>query len=74
MATSEGTVEITVGKTSYVLNAGDSACFKSELRHGYRTVGTKPARAIVINTPLTFQGEEHRRKPGRDVRAFRSSC
>jgi transcriptional regulator with XRE-family HTH domain len=50
----EGTIELTVDKTTYVLNAGDSCSFRSELPHGLRNPGPNPARVIVINTPPTF--------------------
>lgn len=50
----EGAIELTVGETTYVVNEGDSAHFRSELPHGYRNPGPKPARVIVINTPPTF--------------------
>jgi len=50
----EGTLEITVGATKYVAHAGDSVHFRSEIPHGYRNPGPKPARVIVINTPPTF--------------------
>jgi len=50
----EGTLEITVGTTKYVANAGDSVHFRSEFPHGYHNPGPKPARVIVINTPPTF--------------------
>ncbi len=50
----EGVIELTVGEATYVVKAGDSAHFRSELSHGYRNPGPKAARVIVINTPPTF--------------------
>lgn len=50
----EGTLEITVGTTTYVAHEGDSVHFSSELPHGYHNVSLKPARVLVINTPPTF--------------------
>lgn len=50
----EGTLEITVGETTYVASEGDSVHFRSDLPHGYHNPGPKPARVIVINTPPTF--------------------
>ena len=50
----EGTLEITVGETTYVASEGDSVHFRSDLPHGYHNSGPEPARVIVINTPPTF--------------------
>jgi transcriptional regulator with XRE-family HTH domain len=50
----EGEIELTVDRHRYRVKAGDSFHFRSELPHGYRNVGAKPARVIWINTPPTF--------------------
>lgn len=50
----EGALELTVGDQAYALSEGDSFVFRSEAPHGYRNVGTVPARVIFINTPPTF--------------------
>lgn len=50
----EGEIELTVDGRTYRATAGDSFHFRSELPHGYRNVGSKPARVIWINTPPTF--------------------
>ena len=50
----EGEIELTVDGRRYRAKEGDSFHFRSELPHGYRNVGTKPARIIWINTPPTF--------------------
>jgi transcriptional regulator with XRE-family HTH domain len=50
----DGEIELTVDGRRYRAAAGDSFHFRSELPHGYRNVGAKPARVIWINTPPTF--------------------
>lgn len=50
----EGKVELTVDGKRYVLEAGDSFCFRSEHAHGYRNLGRGRARILFINTPPTF--------------------
>jgi transcriptional regulator with XRE-family HTH domain len=50
----EGEIELTVDGRKYRARKGDSFHFRSELPHGYRNVGTMPARIIWINTPPTF--------------------
>ncbi len=50
----EGQVELTVGRKRYRAKQGDLFHFRSELPHGYRNVGSKPARILWINTPPTF--------------------
>ena len=50
----EGEIELTVDGRTYWVTQGDSFHFRSELPHGYRNVGSKPARVIWINTPPTF--------------------
>jgi transcriptional regulator with XRE-family HTH domain len=50
----EGQVELTVGRKRFRIKQGDSFHFRSELPHGYRNIGSKPARILWINTPPTF--------------------
>jgi mannose-6-phosphate isomerase-like protein (cupin superfamily) len=50
----EGKIELTVDGRTYRAKEGDSFHFRSELPHGYRNVGSKPARVVWINTPPTF--------------------
>lgn len=50
----DGEIELTVDGRRFRAKAGDSFHFRSELPHGYRNVGAKPARVIWINTPPTF--------------------
>jgi transcriptional regulator with XRE-family HTH domain len=50
----EGQVELTVGGKRFRVKQGDSFHFRSELPHGYRNIGSKPARILWINTPPTF--------------------
>jgi transcriptional regulator with XRE-family HTH domain len=49
-----GDVELTIGDKSYRLRAGDTFCFRSEVQHGYRNVGSGEARLFWVNTPPTF--------------------
>jgi transcriptional regulator with XRE-family HTH domain len=50
----DGEIELSVDGRRYRLKSGDSFHFRSELPHGYRNAGPKPARVIWINTPPTF--------------------
>ena len=50
----EGQLEFFVGGETYLVEAGDSLCFRSELPHGYRNVGAAAARLILVNTPPSF--------------------
>jgi quercetin dioxygenase-like cupin family protein/DNA-binding XRE family transcriptional regulator len=50
----EGEIELTINDRRFRVKTGDSFHFRSELPHGYRNVGAKPARVIWINTPPTF--------------------
>jgi transcriptional regulator with XRE-family HTH domain len=50
----EGQVELTIGDAKYLLNAGDSICYRSEIPHGYKNASNEPAKFIVVNTPPTF--------------------
>ncbi|AOE83207.1 cupin domain-containing protein [Pseudomonas sp. TCU-HL1] len=50
----EGCLELTLGETTYLLEAGDSFHFPSNLPHGYRNPGKAVARILWVNTPATF--------------------
>lgn len=50
----EGKVELTLGEERYLLEAGDSFTFSSQVPHGYRNVGKAVARIVWVNTPATF--------------------
>ena len=49
-----GEIELYVGDEAYQLAAGDTFCFRSEIRHGYRNRGKTEARVLFVNTPPTF--------------------
>lgn len=49
-----GRLELTVGNTTFALEAGDSFHFRSDLPHSYRNPGASSARVVWINTPPTF--------------------
>jgi transcriptional regulator with XRE-family HTH domain len=49
-----GNIELTVDDRVFQLHPGDTFVFRSELPHGYRNVGTGPARIFWVNTPPTF--------------------
>jgi transcriptional regulator with XRE-family HTH domain len=50
----EGQVEFMVGDEHFLLNAGDSICYRSEQPHGYRNGGGGHAKLIIVNTPPSF--------------------
>lgn len=50
----EGSLELTLGETTYTLNAGDSFHFPSNVPHGYRNGTDSVVRILWINTPATF--------------------
>lgn len=50
----EGRLELTLGDERYVIQAGDSFTFASQLPYGYRNVGNTIARILWVNTPATF--------------------
>lgn len=50
----DGEVEIAIGEKIHRLGPHDSIFFPSELPHGYRNPGDRPARILWINTPPTF--------------------
>lgn len=50
----EGRLELTLARERYLIEAGDSFTFSSQLPHGYRNVGETVARILWVNTPATF--------------------
>jgi transcriptional regulator with XRE-family HTH domain len=50
----QGSFELTVGDTLYLLGDGDSFCFRSHLPHSYSNPGKMETRVLWINTPPTF--------------------
>ena len=49
-----GTIEFTIRKKVYVLNAGDSIHFKSRIPHSWRNIGKEPVTMITVVTPPPF--------------------
>lgn len=47
----DGSVELTIETTTYLLSAGDSFFFKNHLTSRYRNVGDQLARIVWVNTP-----------------------
>src|SRR6201991_5240458 len=50
----EGQVEFIVGDERFLLETGDSICYRSEKTHGYKNRGDGHARLIIVNTPPSF--------------------
>ena len=50
----EGSLFLTIDDMSYLLEAGDSFVFRSELTHSFTNNGSTVARVLWINTPPTF--------------------
>jgi transcriptional regulator with XRE-family HTH domain len=50
----EGSVELQLGDERYLLHAGDSFNFASDVPHGYRNGGEVVAKILWINTPATY--------------------
>ncbi len=50
----EGSLCLRVEDASYLLEAGDSFVFRSELTHSFVNNGNTPARVLWLNTPPTF--------------------
>ena len=50
----EGQLELTIASETYLLSAGDSFHFPSDLPHAYGNPGNVPMRAVWINTPPSF--------------------
>ena len=44
----EGTMELTIGSKSLILNEGDSIYFDATHPHGMRTLNEKPVRFLAI--------------------------
>ncbi|MDR1909722.1 MAG: XRE family transcriptional regulator [Spirochaetaceae bacterium] len=53
----EGRAELTVGKRSYTLGAGDSVSFKSDSPHTLSNPGRKTLRMVWVITPPRWDGE-----------------
>ena len=49
-----GSLELMVADETFVLNAGDSFFFRSDLPHSYRNRGTEIVTVVWVNTPPTF--------------------
>lgn len=47
----EGSIELTIEETPYLLTAGDSFSYKNHLTSSYRNPGATTARMLWINTP-----------------------
>jgi quercetin dioxygenase-like cupin family protein len=50
----EGQFELRVGDETYLLSAGSTFYFSSEVPHAYRNPGQTVTRVFWINTPPTF--------------------
>lgn len=50
----EGKIELTVGDRTWILGAGDSYYFDSNLPHRFRNLGDGPARIISAITPPSY--------------------
>jgi transcriptional regulator with XRE-family HTH domain len=50
----EGSLSLTIEDTSYLLEAGDSFVFHSELPHTFVNKGETSTRVLWLNTPPTF--------------------
>lgn len=50
----EGQLELHLADEIYLLEAGDSFCFHSDTRHGYRNPGQTITRVLWANSPPTF--------------------
>ena len=50
----EGCIELILGAECFLLRAGDSFTFSSQVPHGYRNPGAETARIVWVNTPATF--------------------
>jgi transcriptional regulator with XRE-family HTH domain len=50
----EGSVELTLGDSRYLLHRGDAFTFSSDIPHGYRNPGSTIARIFWVNTPATY--------------------
>jgi transcriptional regulator with XRE-family HTH domain len=50
----EGQFELVVGDEVYLLNAGDSFVFRSEIPHSYRNPGKTWTKVVWVSTPPSF--------------------
>jgi mannose-6-phosphate isomerase-like protein (cupin superfamily) len=48
----EGTIEFVIGDESFVMNPGDCVHFDCEKPHMGRNIGKKPARLLMVVTPV----------------------
>lgn len=48
----KGQMEVSVDKSTYILNEGDSINFSSRLPHAWRNLGDEKLEVIWINTPI----------------------
>lgn len=48
----EGTIEFQIGKDTFVMQPGDCAHFNSETPHMGRSIGDRPARLLMVVTPV----------------------
>jgi len=51
LSVQRGKLELSIGTTAYVLDAGDSIYFDASLPHSYRRTSQKPCSAIVVTVP-----------------------
>lgn len=61
-----GKFELTVGHEVFLLGAGDSFNFRSEIDHSFRNPGAVPARILWVSTPSRGAGIEGRRLARRE--------
>ena len=47
-------IELIVDGKTFLLGAGDTFVFKSDLPHHYRNIGDERASIFWVNTPATF--------------------
>lgn len=50
----KGQMEVSVDKSTYLLNEGDSINFSSKLPHAWRNIGEEQLEVIWVNTPPSF--------------------
>lgn len=66
----DGQLELAVGHETFLLGAGDSFSFRSEIAHRYRNPGKKSTRVVWVSTPgrrsdnpASFTNRNQNRKP-----------
>jgi transcriptional regulator with XRE-family HTH domain len=47
----EGAIELTLGEKKYLISAGDSFSFQSDIPHIYRNASKADARVFIVNSP-----------------------